>query len=138
MWSRLADGWSVTEPFVPLLRDGKLYGRGTCDDKGPAVAALYAMRAVRELNISLKYNVRLILGADEETGAVIPTAITAISKKHPVLIRRTESIPSSTWKRAAYIRAIQVHGKRKLCFPASEELTAVRLAMRSPVRQKLL
>ena len=62
------DGWSVTEPFVPLLRDGKLYGRGTCDDKGPAVAALYAMRAVRELNISLKYNVRLILGADEETG----------------------------------------------------------------------
>lgn len=62
------DGWSVTEPFVPLLRDGKLYGRGTCDDKGPAVAALYAMRAVRELNIPLKYNVRLILGADEETG----------------------------------------------------------------------
>ena len=62
------DGWSVTEPFVPLLRDGKLYGRGTCDDKGPAVAALYAMRAVRDLNISLKYNVRLILGADEETG----------------------------------------------------------------------
>ena len=34
----------------------------------PAVAALYSMRAVRELNIPLKYNVRLILGADEETG----------------------------------------------------------------------
>lgn len=62
------DGWSVTEPFVPLIKDGKLYGCGTCDDKGPAVAALYAMRAVRELNIPLKYNVRLILGADEETG----------------------------------------------------------------------
>lgn len=61
------DGWSVTQPFQPLLLDGRLYGRGTCDDKGPAVAALYAMRAVRELGIPLKYNTRLILGADEET-----------------------------------------------------------------------
>lgn len=55
----------------------------------------------------------------------IPDLSTHGRKKHPVLIRRTESIPSSTWKRAAYIRAIQAHGKRKLCFPASAELTAV-------------
>ena len=63
-----SDSWTVTEPFVPKLADGKLYGRGTCDDKGPAVAALYAMRAVHELEILLRYNTRLILGADEETG----------------------------------------------------------------------
>lgn len=62
------DGWTVTEAFQPLLQDGRLYGRGTCDDKGPAVAALYAMRAVRELGVPLTRNVRLILGADEETG----------------------------------------------------------------------
>lgn len=68
----------------------------------------------------------------------IPDLSTRGRKKHPVLIRRTESIPSSTWKRAAYIRAIQAHGKRTLCFPASAELTAVRLAMRSPVRRKPL
>lgn len=55
----------------------------------------------------------------------IPDLSTHGRKKHPVLIRRTESIPSSTWKRAAYIRAIQAHGKRTLCFPASAELTAV-------------
>lgn len=64
----MGDGWTVTEPFAPKLADGRLYGRGTCDDKGPAVAALYAMRAVRELQIPLEYNTRLILGADEETG----------------------------------------------------------------------
>ena len=64
----MGDGWTVTEPFAPKLADGWLYGRGTCDDKGPAVAALYAMRAVRELQIPLEYNTRLILGADEETG----------------------------------------------------------------------
>ena len=45
----------------------------------------------------------------------IPDLSTRGRKKHPVLIRRTESIPSSTWKRAAYIRAIQAHGKRTLC-----------------------
>ena len=52
------EGWEVTEPFKPVVKDGKLYGRGTADDKGPAVAALYAMRAVKELGIPLKKNVR--------------------------------------------------------------------------------
>lgn len=63
------EGWTVTEPFDPVVQDGKIYGRGTADDKGPAVAALYAMRAVKELGIPLKKNVRLILGTDEECGS---------------------------------------------------------------------
>ncbi|MCI8516266.1 MAG: M20 family metallopeptidase [Hungatella sp.] len=63
------EGWQVTDPFEPVERDGRLYGRGTADDKGPAVAALYAMRAVKELGIPLKKNVRLILGTDEECGS---------------------------------------------------------------------
>lgn len=60
------DGWTVTEPFEPLVKDGKIYGRGSSDDKGPAIAALYAMRAIKELNIPIKSGVRLILGTDEE------------------------------------------------------------------------
>ena len=63
------EGWTVTEPFEPVEKDGKLYGRGTADDKGPAVAALYAMRAIKELGIPVKKNVRLILGTDEECGS---------------------------------------------------------------------
>lgn len=63
------EGWDVTRPFEPVEKDGKLYGRGTADDKGPAVAALYAMRAVKELGIPLSQNVRLILGTDEECGS---------------------------------------------------------------------
>ncbi len=63
------EGWEVTKPFEPVLKDGKLYGRGTADDKGPAVAALYGMRAVKELGIPLSKNVRLILGTDEECGS---------------------------------------------------------------------
>lgn len=63
------DGWTVTEPFDPVVKDGKIYGRGTSDDKGPAVAALYAMRAVKELGIPVSKNCRLILGSDEERGS---------------------------------------------------------------------
>ena len=63
------EGWQVTEPFAPVVKDGLLYGRGSADDKGPAMAALYAMRAVKELGIPLKGNCRLILGGDEECGS---------------------------------------------------------------------
>ncbi|MDO4977137.1 MAG: Sapep family Mn(2+)-dependent dipeptidase [Eubacteriales bacterium] len=62
------DGWTVTEPFHPIEKNGYIYGRGSSDDKGPAIAALYAMKAIKELNIPLKKNARLILGADEECG----------------------------------------------------------------------
>lgn len=61
------DGWTVTEPFMPVINDGRLYGRGSSDDKGPAIAALYAVRAVKELDFPVSKNARVILGADEET-----------------------------------------------------------------------
>lgn len=63
------EGWTVTAPYAPVEKDGKLYGRGTADDKGPAVAALYAMRAIKELEIPVTKNCRLILGTDEECGS---------------------------------------------------------------------
>lgn len=63
------EGWVETQPFEPVVKGDKLFGRGTADDKGPAIAALYAMRAVKELGIPLKKNVRLILGTDEECGS---------------------------------------------------------------------
>lgn len=63
------DDWTVTEPYKPVIKDGKLYGRGSSDDKGPAMAAVYALRAIKDLNLPLKKNVRLILGSDEECGS---------------------------------------------------------------------
>ena len=64
------EGWTVTEPFTVIEKDGRLYGRGVSDDKGPVLCALYAMRAIKESGIPLKKNVRLILGSDEETGSI--------------------------------------------------------------------
>ena len=63
----LGDGWEH-DPLGGEIDGGKIYGRGTTDDKGPALCALYAMRAVKEAGIPLKDGVRLILGCDEETG----------------------------------------------------------------------
>ena len=61
------EGWD-TDPFGAEIRDGRMYGRGTEDDKGPVVAALYAMLALKKTGIPLKREVRLILGCDEESG----------------------------------------------------------------------
>ncbi len=63
----LGDGWKH-DPLGGEIENGRLYGRGTTDDKGPALCALYAMRAVKEAGIPLRDGVRLILGCDEETG----------------------------------------------------------------------
>ncbi|MBE5777517.1 MAG: M20 family metallopeptidase [Clostridiales bacterium] len=63
----VGDGWTK-DPFGAEICDGKVYGRGTSDDKGYVVAALYAMAAVKKAGIPLKRRVRLIMGCDEETG----------------------------------------------------------------------
>ena len=64
------EGWTH-DPYALSYEpaSGYLYGRGTSDDKGPCVAALFAMRAVRELGISLQGGVQLILGTNEENGS---------------------------------------------------------------------
>ncbi|GAU78719.1 Sapep family Mn(2+)-dependent dipeptidase [Fusibacter sp. 3D3] len=53
-------------PFEGVLKDNKLYGRGTQDDKGPLVAALYAVKALMDLQVDFNKRVRIIFGTDEE------------------------------------------------------------------------
>ena len=53
-----------------LTRDGDhVYGRGTTDDKGPVLEALYAMKLLRDSGVKLNKRVRLIMGCNEETGS---------------------------------------------------------------------
>lgn len=60
------DGWT-SDPFGAEIRDGKIYARGAIDDKGPTMAAYYAMKIVSELGLPLKKRVRMIIGTDEES-----------------------------------------------------------------------
>ncbi|MDR0899395.1 MAG: dipeptidase PepV [Lactobacillaceae bacterium] len=59
------DGWE-TDPFTPVIKDGRLYARGSSDDKGPTMAAYYGLKIVQELGLPLKHKVRFIVGTDEE------------------------------------------------------------------------
>ncbi len=61
------DGWD-TDPYTLTEKDGILYGRGTIDDKGPAMATLYAVKALKNSGVKLSKNVRLLFGSDEESG----------------------------------------------------------------------
>ncbi len=59
------EGWT-NPPFEPTINGNMIYGRGVSDNKGPAVAAIYAMYAIKKLGIPLKNNAMLYLGGCEE------------------------------------------------------------------------
>lgn len=56
-------------PFSPFVYDGKIYGRGTSDDKGPFIAAFYAVLALKNFDLIKNYKIRLVVGGDEERGS---------------------------------------------------------------------
>lgn len=60
-------GWE-TDPFEPVIKDERIYARGSSDDKGPTVAAYFALKLLRDLGIELNQRVHLIVGTDEESG----------------------------------------------------------------------
>lgn len=57
--------WSLP-PFGAVVSNGAIYARGAMDDKGPCMAALWALYAVREAGLPLRRRVRVIVGTDEE------------------------------------------------------------------------
>ncbi len=61
-------GWE-TPPFQAVIKDGKIFGRGSLDDKGPVVSSLYAMKYIIDNGLlPEEWSIRLIIGADEEEG----------------------------------------------------------------------
>ena len=60
-------GWTG-DPFCMTLRDGFAVGRGTADDKGPAVITLYAAKFFKEQGVKLPYTLHVLFGTNEETG----------------------------------------------------------------------
>ena len=56
------------EPFTAEIIDGKMYGRGTTDNKNSVVAIFFALKALKESGFIPSKNIRIILGLDEETG----------------------------------------------------------------------
>jgi len=61
-------GWTYP-PYAAEIHDGKIYGRGATDDKGPTIGALYALKAIKDLRLPLKRRVRVMFGLNEESGS---------------------------------------------------------------------
>ena len=135
------EGWT-SDPYTLTVDDTALRGRGVTDDKGPAVAALYAMAAARELRGDLPHGVRLWLGSAEEIGSpdlkrdlkthtmppyvITPDAVDAIvvgecAKYRPAV--------SASWERSdALPRVTHLRGgKVRNAIPAGAEATVAGL-----------
>ncbi len=61
------DGWD-SDPFGPVVKDGKIFGRGSNDNKVAAVSTLFAIKACLDAGVEFKKKVRVIFGCDEESG----------------------------------------------------------------------
>ncbi len=60
-------GWDYP-PYGAEIHDGKIYARGAIDDKGPTMASLFGLYAIKEVGLPLSKKVRIIFGTNEETG----------------------------------------------------------------------
>ncbi len=63
------DGWKYP-PYSGALEEGAIWGRGTIDDKGPAIISLYAIKALMDDGFKFNKRVRVIFGCNEETGSL--------------------------------------------------------------------
>lgn len=63
----IGEGWTK-DPYGCEIHDGYIFGRGVMDDKGPTLAAFYAMKMLKDNNVKLNKKIMLILGCNEETG----------------------------------------------------------------------
>ncbi len=62
------DSW-IHPPYGAEIHDEKMFGRGTLDDKGPIMAALFGLKAIKDLNMKISKKVRIIFGTNEERGS---------------------------------------------------------------------
>jgi succinyl-diaminopimelate desuccinylase len=64
----VAEGWKHS-PFGGQIDQQRMYGRGTSDDKGPALASYYAIKMLKDRNLIQGFQVKLVIGGNEEKGS---------------------------------------------------------------------
>ncbi len=114
-------GWTMPS-HEGIIKDGKVFGRGAIDDKGPAVAVLYAMKALKEAGVSLKKPVRFIVGTDEESGSEDIPHYKKYAKMPPMLFTPDGDYPVINIEKGMF----RAHFGKE--YAVSEELPRVRYA----------
>lgn len=78
------DGWTHP-PYAAEIENGRLYGRGAIDDKGPMMAALFALSAIRASGAPLRRRIRILFGLNEETGSACVRHYVESGQELPVM-----------------------------------------------------
>ncbi len=105
------DGWG-TDPFVLTEKDGKLFGRGSTDDKGPALSWLWIVEAHQALGIDLPVNIKILFEGMEEYGSDGLFEVIADEAKEGKFLYDVVSLSfftDSEWKMACYTKSWLVH-----------------------------
>ena len=76
------NGWTYPA-FGGEIHDGKLYGRGVVDDKGPAIMSIYAMKEILDSGMELNKRIRILFGCQEETGVWTDMEFYKATEEHP-------------------------------------------------------
>ena len=117
------DDWSF-DPWGGESRDGRIFGRGSMDDKGPAVAALFALAALRDSGLPIRRRIRVLWGCNEESGSADMKYYLAHNGEIPVMgftpdgeypvINGEKGIINATFERemdqVGDLRLISLHG----------------------------
>ena len=105
------EGWD-TDPFMLIREGGKLYGRGASDDKGPAVAAMYAMFCCGELFPDLTHGMRLLLGSAEEMGCGDIDLYREKNETPPYVFSPDANFPVVNAEKGRYIQSFAANWER--------------------------
>ena len=109
-------------PFEPTIRDGNIYCRGACDDKGQTMLVFKALETLMTVNGSLPVNVRVLIEGEEEAGG---ESIEAFVKAHPERLRCDTAFICDTGMPAADIPAL-IYGLRGIIYTEVEVQGATR------------
>lgn len=117
------DGWSF-DPWGGEIKAGRIWGRGTMDDKGPSIAALFALAALRDSGLPIKRRIRLLFGCNEETGSAdvkyylakggeVPVMGFTPDGEYPVINGEKGIINatfSRTYQQSGELKLLSIHG----------------------------
>ena len=79
-----------TDPFKAIIKDGKIFGRGTEDNNQGLVSGIIAAKALIDLDIKPNYNLGLMIVSDEETGSEF--GLQYMVDNHPELFKKEDLI----------------------------------------------
>jgi succinyl-diaminopimelate desuccinylase len=110
-------GWTV-DPFAGVVRDGRIYGRGSCDMKAGIAAAVYAAEIIRRAGIDLAGSVEISGTVDEESGGFAGVAwlaerhrLSAAAIDHVIIPEPLNVDRVCVGHRGVYWFEIETHGR---------------------------